>query len=228
MSTLKNFSRITQHEGLAAGFQWLVERAQTRYYEWRLGIHSDTLVSLEEMGVNNDDFRPYVPSDYRTLVRVLNSIEIKPKKDVFVDFGSGMGRVVILAATKPFRRVIGVEMNEQLNQAARENLRQALPHLKCSDIELVTSDATLFDIPPEATFFYFANPFCGEVLDRVLENIRQSARSSPRPVTLICRLPAKSSFEETMLRQTWLRQRKELVFEANIKYRIFDCEGSIK
>jgi hypothetical protein len=226
MIILSNFLKIVQRQGLTDACGWLAERGRTRYYEWRLGIHSDQVVSLDEMGVSNEEFRPYVPSDYRSFVRVLNSIVIRPNQDVFIDFGSGMARAVILAATKPFNRVIGVEMSEKLNSVARENLRRAEPRLKCANVELITCDATLFEIPPDATFLYFNNPFSGQVLNKVLANIKQSLQSCSRQMTLICRLPERSAFEETILHQTWIRQTKEMVFDVNIKYKLFICGGS--
>lgn len=226
MIVLSNFTRILQNQGPVAACSWLLERGQTRYYEWRLGIHSDQVVSLSEMGVSNEEFRPYVPSDYRSFVRVLNSMDIRPDKDVFIDFGSGMGRAVILAATKPFNRVVGVEMSEKLNKVARENLRRAEPRLKCANVELITCDATSFGIPPDATFLYFNNPFSGQVLDQVLANVKQSLRSCPRRMIFICRLPERSAFEETILHQSWIQEKKAMVFGPNIKYRIFSCEGT--
>ena len=47
--------------------------------------------------------------------------EIRPD-DVFIDLGSGMGRMVLEAARYPFKRVIGVELVEQLHDLARANL----------------------------------------------------------------------------------------------------------
>lgn len=226
MILISNFLRILRNQGLSAACGWLAERGQTRYYEWRLGINSDQVVSLDELGVSNEEFRPYVPSDYHSFGRVLNEIDIRAQADVFIDFGSGMGRAVILAATKPFNRVIGVEMSEKLNQTARENLRHAKPRLKCVNVELITCDATLFEIPPDATFLYFNNPFSGQILTQVLSNVRKSLQTSPRRITLICRLPEQSAFEETILQQTWIHQTKQMIFEANIKYRLFSCENS--
>src|SRR5262249_50730962 len=157
------------------------------------------------------------------LVSVLDSFVIRPRQDVFLDFGSGLGRAVILAARKPFLRVIGVEMNEQLNERARENLRRALPRLECRNVELITCDATRFRIPGDVTVVYFFNPFCGQVLEQVLENLKASLQTSPRPISLMCRLPARSAFEDAMLRQSWLHQEREIFFDSETRYRIFRC-----
>src|SRR5437867_9744786 len=134
------------------------ERLNIRYQEWRLGIRSESVIELSKLGLSDANRRPYVPTDYRTFPAVLDSLNIRAGRDVFVDFGSGLGRAVILAARRPFRRVIGVELSAELNRTAQENLQNARRHLTCPDVELVTADATMYRIPPEVTVIYFFNP----------------------------------------------------------------------
>ena len=52
--------------------------------------------------------------------------------DVLVDFGSGMGRMVYVAARHyPFGRVVGVEISQRFNDVALANLERARPRLRC-------------------------------------------------------------------------------------------------
>src|SRR3954471_2990982 len=73
-----------------------------------------------ELGIADLRNHWYVPTDYETFERAMRHVEVKPE-DVFVDFGSGKGRIVILAAALPFRRVIGVEFSAQLHEIAFAN-----------------------------------------------------------------------------------------------------------
>jgi len=216
---LGNTFTLARAQGLGSALKLLVDRCYVRWFEWRLGIRSESLISLEELGIENPQSRPYVPSDYRSLLAVLRSIVIRPGEDVFLDFGSGLGRVVIAAAANcRFRKVIGIDISEKLNDLARENVRNALTRLKCRDVEIFTTNATQFALPPDVTVIYFFNPFCGDVLERVLCNIRDSVSEHPRAVSLICKVPEKSAFETEIRRCPWVTREREMVFAANCRY----------
>ncbi len=214
----RGFAAQFRQQGLRATLNAMTDRLYIRWFEWWFGIRSDSVIELKELGIENEQCRPYVPTDYRSFLKVLHSLNVRTGEDVFLDFGSGLGRAVILAATLPFRKVIGVEFAPQLNEVARQNVRNALPRLKCHEVEIATTDATQFVIPPGVTVIYFFNPFCGEVLARVLTNIRASLRQNPRELRLICKIPAQSAFEEEIRKHTWLVKERELVFDMNCRY----------
>jgi predicted RNA methylase len=109
--------------------------------------------------------------------------------DVFVDFGSGKGRVLCQAARYPFRRVIGIEIAEDLTEVARQNVEAQRPNWRCEEVELVTGDATTWVVPDDMTVAYFFNPFVGETFRRVHANILASLDRNPRRVRLIYALP---------------------------------------
>ena len=217
----RSFASVLREHGVRALFRAITNRLYIRWFEWRLGIRSEAVIDLKELGIKNELFRPYVPTDYRSFHTILRALEIRPTEDVFLDFGSGMGRAVIVAAKYPFRKIYGIEVAPQLNQVARQNVSNALPRLKCRDIELITTDAREFAIPDEVTAIYFFNPFGGEVLADVLQNIRASVRRQPRALRLICKIPARSAFEEEVVKHTWLIKEREFVFDANSRYIFF-------
>jgi predicted RNA methylase len=84
--------------------------------------------------------------------------------------------VLILAATLPFKRVIGVELSPILAAKARDNLSNVNARLLCKNVEVIVADAAAFELPRDATTIYFNNPFAGEILERVLKNIALSYR----------------------------------------------------
>jgi hypothetical protein len=171
----------------------------------RLGIRAGGTRRLDELGVGGASNFDYGPTCYHEFRDVMRHIDFRPGEDVFIDFGSGMGRVVIMAARHPFRKVIGVELAEALTQIACRNLERARRRLVCSNVDLVTADATAYAIPPEATVLFFCNPFGGEVLARVMENIRRSASEHPRPVRVVYLTAG-----EPPPPQSWLVKRQEL------------------
>jgi hypothetical protein len=126
----------------------------------------------------------YKASQWMWLPRVLEKDEVGPD-DVFVDFGSGKGRVVFQAAQYPFRRVVGIEISPALTAIARANIEGNRGRLTCQQIELVTSDVTEFTVPDDMTIAYFFIPFTGSVFNRAIDSIVESIDRRPRRVKLI-------------------------------------------
>ncbi len=59
----------------------------------------------------------------RIFRRMLRGLNIDHSEYVFVDMGCGKGKVVLLAAELPFKRVVGVELSPKLARIAKNNLR---------------------------------------------------------------------------------------------------------
>ena len=100
------------------------------------------------------------------------------------------GRIVAVAATHSFRRVLGVELLPELTAIAEENLRRAARKLRCRDVGLVTANATQFRVPPDVTVIFLFNPFMGPVLAEVQQRIRESLDEHPRRLQLVYMNPA--------------------------------------
>lgn len=222
---IRSFARQFRQHGLRGLLRALADRLYIRWFEWRLGIRSEIVISLEELGIKGPGCHYYSPTDYRSFLKVLDALDIHPGEDVFLDFGSGLGRAVILAGTRSFRKIIGVEIAPQLNEVARQNIRSALPRLKCRDIELITSDATVFNVPGDVTVIYLFNPFDGEVLGRVLANIRKSLAQEARRLRIVCKVPERSTFEEEIRRQSWLVLDREFTSGTDSRYLFFTAQN---
>lgn len=108
-----------------------------------------------------------------------------------VDLGSGKGRVLLMAAEYPFRRIIGVELLPELDAVARANVALGVPQdaIRAADreprIELVLADARGFIFPPDPLVVFLFNPFPAWVLREVMRNLHRSLESSPRPAFVI-------------------------------------------
>lgn len=131
----------------------------------------------------------YQASKAAPLSRLLNTFEI-PREGTFVDFGSGKGRVLLLAAQCGFRHVIGVEFSTELCDIARHNLAALKQRLgRPVNVEIAEIDAAKFEILHDQTVFYLYNPFNDVVLKQVLANLRDSLSCSARKVWLIYNTP---------------------------------------
>ena len=129
-------------------------------------------------------YQPSDPDGFRSLVEAL---PVDLKDYVFVDLGSGKGRVLLLASEYPFRRVVGVEFAQELNEIAERNLAlyDSARRRRCGDVRTVTADAADYPLPEEPVVLYLYNPFAPEILRRHLERNRDSLESGSRPVYVL-------------------------------------------
>lgn len=141
-------------------------------------------VDLGDLGLDTRDRRPYEPSPWSHLRRALRDHPVGPD-DVFLDLGAGKGRVVYQAARLSFRRVIGVEISEDLVAVARRNISRNERHLRCRDVELVCADVMDYEVPDDVTCAYLYNPFVGEPMRAAVRSLVESYDRRPRELTVI-------------------------------------------
>jgi SAM-dependent methyltransferase len=203
--------------------RYAIFRLSERVNDWRYGIASDEEILASDLGITEKSCHDYLATGYIRFGQLMNEIEIR-ESDVFLDYGSGLGRAVILAATYPFRKVIGVELVTDLHKRAAENVRGAVKRLRCRDIELYNVDARRFDIPPDVTVIYLWNPFDGEVLREVFGNIQRSIVEHPRAVTVLHLSPTNPTpLDEIKDRLPWLKESKRIRFGAQSLAVFYTC-----
>jgi tRNA G46 methylase TrmB len=123
------------------------------------------------------------PRDFRIAIA---SLPIDYRRFVFVDFGSGKGRVLLLATEFPFKRVVGIEFSEELHRIAQENISRFSSNVgKCAHVESIWMDAVKYSLPEDPVVCYFCNPFDRTIMSQVLENIRRSLARNPREIVVV-------------------------------------------
>jgi hypothetical protein len=178
------------------------------WHEARLGIRTGGRTTAVERRDDGSLWKNYAPIGYRSLLAVLGRLEIRPGEDVFVDYGAGKGRAIVLAATWPFRRVVGLEVRPEHAAAARENLRRAARRLRCRAVEVVEASATDFGVPDDATVLHFFDPFAGATLECVTDEIGASLRRVPRVITIL--FADDHHFVELLEARPWIRLRERV------------------
>lgn len=151
-----------------------------RLYDLRYGIETSSPIHRPKLEIASDNIQfgtSYFPTPWWTFRKIINSLEIDPGQYTFIDFGSGKGRLPLLAGE--FRKSIGVEYARQLHEAALSN---AAKFPKRNEVEFVHADAAVFPIPADPCVLYFFNPFDEPVLVRVLDNI--AARPQTKDVVV--------------------------------------------
>ena len=206
---LANLRLSLKRQGLMSTVRDYSYWTREKYNDWRLGIRTVGKIYRTELGIVDPQYHQYEPTDYRTIRRAMRFLRIRENEDVFLDYGSGLGRVVVVAATYPFRRVIGVEFFPQLNALAADNMRRAEKKLRCKNIELVTADAAAYELPADVSVVFLYNPFEGQVLSRVFQNIRKSLAEVPRKLTVVFKNPVH--FQAELAACDWLVERRKFL-----------------
>ena len=218
---IANALRRCVREGPLRTIQGLARIVARRFYEWRYGISTEGVFYLDQFGLAETGRCEHWPVDYADFRKMLAAVELREGKDVFLDYGAGRGRAIILGATYPFKRVIGVELCKEFAEQAIRNIASCRAKLACKDIQCIVADATAYEVPSDVTVVLFNNPFYGDVLDRVLERIRQSLETNPRRLVAIGYLPMDSIFETQIRAVDWLTLEQEMTLSTGRKALIF-------
>jgi len=128
----------------------------------------------------------YEPTPVADIDRLLDAVPLAPERATLVDVGAGLGRVVLHAARRPYRQIVGVEISPALLAVAKDNRATYRGELACRDIRLVRADAGSFTFPRGDLVVYLYNPFGREVLAPMLERLCADRR---RDVALVYHTP---------------------------------------
>jgi hypothetical protein len=135
-----------------------------------------------ENWIYGQDYSPIVPERFFRILRTLN---VDFKDFVFVDFGSGKGRALLLASDFPFKKIIGIEFSPELHAIAESNIRKySSPTQLCKSLQSLCMDFTQFALPPDPCVVYLLDPCRAAIHLKILENIRKSWQANPRKILI--------------------------------------------
>jgi precorrin-6B methylase 2 len=118
--------------------------------------------------------------------------------DVFYDIGSGMGRVLCVAARWRIKRVVGIELDPPRCDIARRNADRMRGRI--TPIDIRCEDASTADLS-DGTIYFLYNPFGPDTMRDVLGHIHRSLAERPRPVRIVYH---NSVHEQLMRSCEWL------------------------
>jgi 16S rRNA G966 N2-methylase RsmD len=157
------------------------------------GVTTEALVFLGELdpeaiGPSLEHATHYEPTPVAQADALLDLSPLPPPATTFIDLGAGMGRVMMLAARRPFRAVIGVEISPALTEIARENLASLRdPRRVATDVKIVRGDAGEYAFPRGDLVVFMYNPFRAPVMSAMLANLAVSDET--RDVVLLYHTP---------------------------------------
>ena len=168
-------------------------------FDLRYGVETTTRVHLTDLKIDSPNWvyaGGYWPTSTAIIHEALSALPIRYEDFVFVDFGSGKGRVLLQASDLPFRRIIGVEFASELHDIAVSNIgRYKSDRQKCREIKSVCMDFTQFEIPREPLVAFLYNPSSEAIKAALAKNIGQSLIEHPRELWVIYVTPTYNVFE---------------------------------
>jgi hypothetical protein len=168
----------------------LLTDLESRRFDRRNRVHTVGDVQSQKMqvvGNHASHGNRYSPTSLRAGRRVFDELPIADFSEyTFVDFGSGKGRMLFLAAEHPFRRILGVEYSSCLHTIAEQNIRTYRnPRRRCSELASLNIDAATFEFPRENSVLYFYSPFGPPVMEPLIQRLGESIDACPRDVFIV-------------------------------------------
>ncbi len=160
----------------------------------------------------------YQASEQTLFSEMLDALPVPLDGFTFIDLGSGKGRTLLMASCYPFRRIIGVELLEELHAIALQNMASYRSQRQnCFRIEAHAGDARRFEFPAEPTVLYLFNPFPRHVWREVLANLQRSLAAAPRQVYAVYHNPVH---QDILRGERWLHELRRthqfIMYQADI------------
>lgn len=200
-NALYRISQSIQNRGVIGTIQSGLCIVEDVCFDLRYGVDTQRRVDLAlltTVGENKGEANPYHPTRGRAFRTVMRHVPF-PSGSVFVDFGSGKAKLLLLASRLDFKRVVGVEFSPELCLIAEKNIeRWSIAHSH-SEILVYCKDAGDYLVRDDENVFFMFNPFGATVMERVLQNISASLQRFPRKVWMIYGNPSKRGLIEDMM-----------------------------
>jgi len=192
---------------LRAGFRelyYVYTAFQDSRFDRRYGTDTSGFTQLHNLTVLSHDLeeaRYYQAISQRWFRRAMSAIGVDHKQFVFVDYGCGKGRALLLASEYPFKRIVGIEFAKELVDAAKQNARAFVQATGRSDnFDIVWMDARDFSPPEDNAILFLYNPFGEAVMREVLRKAEVTMRAGHYSIYVIYAFPVLSHvFDESEL-----------------------------
>lgn len=182
-------------EEAKAGGLWYAIIEQ--YYYYRAKYHEfadgfDRKFSTDTTGLihgyerNGETTIVYWPTrapEFKRIMAELDGIDFAER--VFIDIGCGKGRVVLLAAGYPFRRVVGLENLPWLADVANRNLKSYTGPVVADSVEVVLGDAEDYEIPPDDLVVYLFDPFAEDGITQCAKRLAEAGGRTGQRITVL-------------------------------------------
>ena len=156
--------------------------------EKKYGIQTTGTEQLWQYDIDEKDLsdaEAYQPSSYYILEKVLSALPDTIKYGRIYDFGCGKGRTLAVAMAFGFKKLTGIEIIFELAKDAESNILNCKFYKPDISFTVINNRAQTVKITDDATVFLFFNPFKGNLMAEVLDNIMESYQRLPREIFVV-------------------------------------------
>jgi hypothetical protein len=171
----------------------LAENQFDASYDRTFGVKTSGLIARKHLDLEGmikthaADYSATSPYEFK---HIMSRLPINPELYRFVDYGSGKGRVLLLAAEHPFINVRGIEASKSLHRIACSNIVTYPSNLMaCHDVKSICGNAADYVPDPGSLVIFMFNPFDQVILDKVLITLSARTAGSSNPSYLIYKNP---------------------------------------
>jgi hypothetical protein len=187
-----------------------IEDPRSRAFDRRYKVDTAREEFLDQMGVPSNDVERG-NNIYRVtwgwlIEKALAQLDIDFHRYSFIDYGSGKGKAMLMAARYPFKAIIGLEYARRLHEIATENCRTySSLDKKCHSLLPILGDVLNYSPPSGPIVCFMCNPFDQMTLRAVFKSWRmrhEAGAGEIRILYLNMRDIAESA--EVLGEQDWL------------------------
>ena len=114
----------------------------------------------------------YEPVNYTAFYNVFKNLKISCSDYNFIDLGCGMGYALMLASKYNFKKLIGIELSEELASICQDNLksffaREAKQHI----YEIINLNVINYTFPKDKNLIFMFNPFNAKIMESTFVNL---------------------------------------------------------
>lgn len=182
---LKYFFFITTNWNLRLAFFTIFQEIKGEKKYQIDSIEIDRLNNLTVKGENKEYASIYQGANYFLLEKSFDYLRENNATGSIVDFGSGKGRILAVAAFYGFKKITGIDFVAALCEKAKENIKKIKPLFPNTEFSIMYMDAVNYEIRNDDSIFFFFNPFEETIMLKVVKNILKSLKEQPRIIYVV-------------------------------------------
>ena len=187
-------------------------RGERKYHINTIEINDFRYEKIESDNLSHASI--YQGSNYFIIEKAFEYLKYENANNNILDFGSGKGRIMVVAAHYGFKNITGIDFSESLCREAEYNIEKIKHLFPSTNFKIICDDAVNYTIENDTNVFFFFNPFDEVIMLQVVKNILFSLKQKSRKIFIVYINPLhkeiflSASFEE----EYYFRKMKFLEF----------------
>jgi predicted RNA methylase len=182
---------------------FLVPRNDHSEFDQMYGTDTESIREVGSLDIDSETSKHavrYQPSPFDLARTIIHELPVAHHDFTFIDFGSGKGRVLLIAAELPFSAVLGIEFSSELCDIANSNIKKSDASKNADKVESIHADVTDYPLPDTPLVCYFYNPFGATIMQSVVNELAASYNAKKRDIYVIYVHPEhRTIFDESGL-----------------------------